>query len=499
MGPRQPQKPATTRSPANRSSRPRRRTADLPDKRLPKKTLVDIPFLVRALAERSRLPLPEAHDILLEVTSSKSARAIKCTLYDTQWAGLAEPAPDRLFRDALMDMYNETWWASEQGVDTRWQIRRESASKLFASSMVHLGLEIPKLDPFAGNAEAALTPSEAREQEILTTWFERVSELLELIRQKETDEPRSIQKLICHAVLEPDSEDANVIVLFQRHAERLRSRKDQHQEAKERHLRLYGDRARLFLDHFSFKERKPNEQDLAPGEYLSLRTWMIESGYLGSGMHPFQLGRHFERPRSLLTAQPPDLIGDFFRASEGDFQSAQLMACELIYGGIPIYRRADEDSNRYDQVSYQDEDYIYLSKMGQFGVPDTYSLPYWATEFFVRRDHLAAHKVFFSQAGSLTPEEVRTLRNALRAHIGCQVPTESCEAEKIGGSLLQIALRLARREVDELFRGTASKDWPKKDAVIKWLMSNVPELRSSKKRAEAVDVIAAPDGARPTR
>jgi hypothetical protein len=347
------------------------------------------------------------------------------------------------------------------------------------------GKPAPKARANATNSDGATqaTPSvdleNLSDEQMLDFLYERNLDLIKKAREAADKDPIGIQRLLCQAVLGTRMDDNPF------DETRKAATPNQHDEKTPRR-HLHADIAELLLDRFDFVERKG--ADPRPPDPISIRTWMIESCYLDSTFFSFMLGRNYTRPPTLRAALDGlGLPDEYLTSQESTFRSALFMACDFIYHGVPLFRRSAREPEQFVQVSYRDEDYIYLSKMGQHGVPSDYNLPYWATEFYVYREHYEAQELFFSQANGVKPHEVPLLRKALRTHIG--FPDAESPVEDRMSVALRTAAKLARRDVPELFRDGV---WPGHKRVVGWIQENVPGCESDR-RAEAIAIVAAPD------
>ena len=131
--------------------------------------------------------------------------------------------------------------------------------------------------------------------------------------------------------------------------------------------------------------------------------------------------------------QEPDFFSDYFKAIISNVGMTLFRVCELVYNGIPLFRKLEDGT--YQQIEFSDADYIYLSKMGEHGgIPESWRLPYWVDEYFLDEEHIRAHRIFFSQAEPPTPAQVVPLKAAFRAHIGCAQVTALALQVNLGTS-----------------------------------------------------------------
>ena len=175
---------------------------------------------------------------------------------------------------------------------------------------------------------------------------------------------------------------------------------------------------------------------------------------------------------------------------------------KLIYRGLPIYRRTNED---YRLVSELEEEYIYLKHAGKFHDLNHYAkyrdfrLPTWAEKYSIQAEHLALHEIiFYNNNGYFSEDELNIRRQALQRSIGIKSVTQpSIQSElnsrRCHSRLLSIVEAVINRYYGGQFNPDDADTWTKQTDVIEWLTS---EYKLTNREAEAVDIVTRPDKAR---
>lgn len=246
-------------------------------------------------------------------------------------------------------------------------------------------------------------------------------------------------------------------------------------------VRRYSDLARAILAKHDHKYLP----DLNV-EYIPLKDWISTQM---PQQYPY--AGHYTRPEN------DRILSTFFLKCEEDFGYAILRACTLVYQGMPLYEIAD-GAQTFTQVSFEHHDYIYLAQKGKRSdTHETGEFPDWAEKYFIKREHLAAHKIFFSGE---RPEQKETdiLRIAYRQYIGISsAPQERLPANnrEHKTKLLDIVDQVISRYYGDNFNLADRDSWPKQVDVIGWLRS---KYGLSERLALAVDLVTRPDNSRRT-
>lgn len=292
---------------------------------------------------------------------------------------------------------------------------------------------------------------------------------LNLIRQFINEHPERFARIACETVLGIIGDgSANPF---------LRAGKDALLGPDHYLARHYSDLARVLLAKIDDKFL-PN----LDVEYIRLKDWIT------TRMSP----RH-SYGGNYTHAEQERILSTFFTINEDNFGYAILDACDLVYQGIPLYALADGASGTFHQLSFDDDDYVYLGQKGKRSdTHGTARFPDWAEKYFIKKEHLAAHRIFFS-GDRPDSEETKVLRVAFRQHIGFaskpKMHSPACQ-RKHNTKLLELIDEVINRYYGENFELTDRDSWPKQIDVIEWLRST---YSLSERLALAVDLVTRPD------
>lgn len=218
-------------------------------------------------------------------------------------------------------------------------------------------------------------------------------------------------------------------------------------------------------------------------EYIPLENWIFT-----------QMEEPHPHASEYRNAEDNSILFTFFSSNEENFGTAILSACYLVYQGIPLYESVD-DGQTFRQIPFDHHDYIYLEQKGRRSdATITGRLPDWAKTYFVKRDHLAAHKVFFG-GDKPGPEQTFILRHAYRQHIGItskpKQPTPAAHTHRT--KVLDLVDEVIARYYGENFDINDQDSWPKQTTVTGWLRAR---HNISQREAMAVDLVTRPDHSR---
>jgi hypothetical protein len=175
---------------------------------------------------------------------------------------------------------------------------------------------------------------------------------------------------------------------------------------------------------------------------------------------------------------------------------------KLIYRGLPIYKRTNED---HRLVSELEEEYIYLKHLGRFYDSNHYfqgfdfSLPTWAEKYSIQAEHLALHEIIFdSNNGYFSEDELNTRRQALQRSIGNKSSTQpniqsELSPRRCHSRLLSTVEAVINRYYGGQFNPDDADTWTRQTDVIEWLTR---EHKLTNREAEVVDIVTRPDKAR---
>ena len=253
----------------------------------------------------------------------------------------------------------------------------------------------------------------AKHEELLAEGLGRIQELAGKV-------PHVFARLICEAALGVPNEN-NIF----RPAEKDR----------EAVMRLYPDLPAAILADLARREKRANgvESQLPCVDgFVKLCDWIERYAHF-----------HSVPGWKFTSGEDSHIMHAFFNYHEDSFGHEIGNAAQLVYNGIPLYEY-DPLSRQYVVVPFTHEDYIYLSKKGEhcdYGPRS--SFPYWAKKYFIRQQHLDAHKIFFAgiEVGD-SVQKVEILRTAFRHHIGFLQPN----ANEIEGADRHVKAKSLQRE-----------------------------------------------------
>jgi hypothetical protein len=304
-----------------------------------------------------------------------------------------------------------------------------------------------------------------------------MAEHSERIQQLTWKVPGVLDRLICEAALGIPSE-----LNFFRLTDEERSAV----------TRMFPDLPALILADLARQEDRQNGKEPPPvpdtNGFVRLTDWIARHVHF----HKIPGWR-------FTSAEDSRIIYAFFDHHEDAFGLEIGNATQLVYNGIPLYEY-DESAGQYLPIAFSHEDYIYLSKKGEHcDQGPTASFPYWAKKYYVKREHLDAHRIFFSGAEVGDGEQkIAPLRTALRHHIGFGGHTGASASSERRAHRTRM-MDLVDRVIDH-FYGPDSKfdpalrNWPKQEEVVPWLQTTIPG--TSEAEAKAVDAVTRPDAAR---
>lgn len=222
--------------------------------------------------------------------------------------------------------------------------------------------------------------------------------------------------------------------------------------------------------------------------YLSILKWFATKWTPPKEVDPMC----FERARR--SRRREDLVTEFLRSQMLIFEVQIKCLLEIVHHGMPLYR-ASGDGTRLEWVSYADEDYIYLSKRGQyFDYIDIDSIPCWATSYCFKPAHLDAYQQLFgNDFRDLSEDEVLARREAFRRHIGAPMGNVIGIVNTSGSSLLNFLPKLMNRFYGEGYSASNPDTWTKQVDVTGWLRK---ALKTSRREADCLDVVSRSDQAR---
>jgi len=396
------------------------------DKRIPKAKLISVTDVIRAVANCASITLAEATDAMCDVRGSISAQ-----WYDTRGAGLAAPLDNEKSNELLLELFNCQWWerpeedvSSAYGSPDRWRLQPADAQSLFAETVDWLEVEPDgkTIDDYLtasdqGNRSDAdlAVANEAAKSELRAGY----AEMVRMIRELSRTNPTAVSRAICEAVLGMGDLEKNPFRVPPD------AEPDQHGRYRDRRAgsaKRAAELAGLVLDALNLSEIDKSERGGPRVSYVSIRDWVVreEATYVKWYANSHRLGGSAlggpDWPPEVW--QHPDFIVDHFEAVAEHLSITLFQVCELVYHGVPLYRKRED--SMYKQVEDYEDDHIYLSKIGEHGgVSEAWRLPYWAHEYHLNEDHLTAYRIFFSTSDAPTPDQVVALKRAFRRHIGC--------------------------------------------------------------------------------
>jgi hypothetical protein len=198
--------------------------------------------------------------------------------------------------------------------------------------------------------------------------------------------------------------------------------------------------------------------------------------------------------RAIAQRQKEHVVTDFLRWRMLNFEDGIKCLLEVVYHGMPLYR-ASSDGERMEWVSYADDDYIYLSKRGQyFDYIDIDSIPHWMSSYFFKPVHLDAYRQLFGHNYSdLSADNVLARRRALRQQIGAPMGNVVGIVNNSNSSLLNSLPDLMNRFYGERYQPGNSDTWARQVDVTAWLRK---AGSMSRREAECLDVVSRSDEAR---
>jgi hypothetical protein len=224
----------------------------------------------------------------------------------------------------------------------------------------------------------------------------------------------------------------------------------------------------------------PSYSPRTDSEFICLKEWIATQV---NRPHPYS--GHYTRP------ELERMTHTFFRKCEEDFGYAILNACILVYHGIPLYvHQAENDT--FSPIPFDDDDYIYLSQKGRRSdTHETGMFPDWAVKYYIKREHLDAHEIFFSGSQERA-EQVDILRAALRRHIGFdrQPLHPSTEQRQHKTRLLDLIDKVIARYYGTSFDLANRDTWPSQESIVSWLRQ---EHGLTNREAESVDIVCRSD------
>ncbi|MFC4308106.1 hypothetical protein ACFPN2_03340 [Steroidobacter flavus] len=200
----------------------------------------------------------------------------------------------------------------------------------------------------------------------------------------------------------------------------------------------------------------------------------------------------FDRERG--RSRKEGVVGEFLRSQMLVLESYIQSLLEVVYHGMPLYRKS-RDGARLEWVSYADEDYIYLSKRGQYcDYIHIDSVPCWVTSYWFRPEHLDAYRQLFGDDyRDLSVDDVLVRREAFRRHIGAPTGNVVSVVNTSGSSLLNFLPQIMQRFYGEGYSATNPDTWTKQVAVTGWVRR---ALKASRREADSLDILTRPDQAR---
>lgn len=181
----------------------------------------------------------------------------------------------------------------------------------------------------------------------------------------------------------------------------------------------------------------------------------------------------------------------FFEEATERLNWSVMKAARMVYRGVPLFR-SNESSGGYYPVAEDCDEYVYLREKGrreEFTTSCT--LPDWATNYFVRLDHVKAHDAIFFSDWDLSQDELELRRSILVAQ--CGTPgTPKYYAWPWGDHETKLlrSLAVAAREWWTTYDPSDPATAPTNDQVTSWLESQ----GESKRVAEVMAQILRADG-----
>lgn len=284
--------------------------------------------------------------------------------------------------------------------------------------------------------------------------------VIEGLRSLALEEHSVFIRMVCESELNIGNAESNVFAVY-------RSPTDDDK-------RIYQDLARILLSRIESSNKICNSEGyILLADYVSVHidpknmNWDI-----------FEFGH--KDPNVFA------LVNRYFESKKSDLGWALANAYELAYHGLPFYYLSADGG--YEQLSFEDPDYVHLSKMGENCIQiSTTGLPDWAKKYYIKVSHMDAHELFFGHGGKIEPRAIPALRRCIHDQIGI---TDS-DARPDNGYHKKTELLKRVYEVTAEF-GRQSP-YPKAETVVSWLQK---KHALSKRQAEAIEIIARPDNAR---
>lgn len=369
---------------------------------------------------------------------------------------------------AIVDAANET---SRDGGEPAIESGREEAESAEAIATL---AEARRRDEHASiDKDAERRVLEIKCEMLRAEYAEMLAEHAWRIQELACEAPRVLARMICEAALGIPSEK-NFLCLTDKDREVF--------------MRLYPDLPSQILADLTNKENRPQGVERPPlpcvHGFVKLRDWI----------------EHYTSFREIpgwkfTSAENTRIMHTFFDYHESSFGNDVGNATQLVYNGVPLYEH-NESTGQYIAIPFTHEDYVYLAKKGEHcDYGPTASFPYWAKKYYVYREHLDQHRIFFSgvEIGD-KPEKVATLRDSFRRHIGFDAASKAVSARAHRTKMMGILERVL-----EHFYG---KDFdpnrvPKQEVVVPWIRAEF--TGTSVADAKAIDAVTRPDAARNKR
>ena len=249
--------------------------------------------------------------------------------------------------------------------------------------------------------------------------------------------------------------------------------------------RLYRDLAEIVLQKMEWREKGSGAPTITfqGCDYTSIRD------YIAAQLpDPYPIEHS---PRN-----DPATLEDFCSLSmqhlEEDFSHAINCATRLIFEGVPIYREIPGNANPM-LVSPNDPTAIFLQYLGRYR-PDirTGLFPEWLQGLFFRQDHIAAHKLFFSQSHDLDGDQFVRVKTAFEQSIGVSptsgsVPSTSRSVGTISPTLVRLNQAIAA--FPETYPEFRSRPPKLEEDVRAWLKDS--QIASSAREAHVFGTVLA--------
>ncbi len=182
----------------------------------------------------------------------------------------------------------------------------------------------------------------------------------------------------------------------------------------------------------------------------------------------------------------------FFDAAAESLNWSAMKAARMAYRGIPLFER-DSESGGFSPFADDAEDYVYLRQKGKrHDVTTGHELPDWATRYYVKVDHIAAHDAIFFSDWDLSPKELELRRSLLTSQCGTTAGRTNRTAWPWGSHETELLKKLASaaREWWSTYDPEDATTAPTSDQVANWLESQ----DVAKRVAEVMAQILRADG-----